>query len=122
VLVSADERAEAIEELQPFVRRGGHIDVSRIPDTKPAFDRIFVDDRGFVWVSRPDPRGGSQDVVDVFDPLGRYLGELRADFQLASAPIVRGDYYYGGATDSLGTPFVIRGRLFRGRPQVRGAR
>ena len=117
VPVRAEERAAAIEELQPFVRRGGHIDVSRIPGTKPLWDRIFVDDRGFVWVSRPDPRVATRSVIDVFDPLGRYLGELRADFDaLAYGPIVRGDYFYSAATDSLGTPYVIRGRLFRGRP------
>jgi hypothetical protein len=118
VRVLGSERAEAIEGLQRFVRRGARVDVSRIPEYKPAFNALFVDDRGYVWVSRPDAAAPTGDAIDVFDPLGRYLGVLRAQFDPVAGGtlVVRGDIVYSAASDSLGTPYVVRARLFRGRP------
>ncbi len=118
VRVSAAEKDEAIRELDWFVKQGGRIDASRIPDVQPAFLTFFVDGAGYLWVQRsagPAPRDRA---IDIFDPEGRYLGELATDLTLLleRPPIVRGDTVYAVVADSLGTYALVRARMLRGRP------
>ncbi|MEX2529551.1 MAG: hypothetical protein WD960_02160, partial [Gemmatimonadota bacterium] len=57
VRVSAEERDEALENLQGFVELGGRIDHSRIPEHKPPVGSFFIDDGGHVWVRRTTSSG-----------------------------------------------------------------
>ena len=52
-------------------------------------------------------------LFDLFDPEGRYLGEIRLPFSLQSdpEPIVQNGILYGITTDELGAPNVVRARI-----------
>ena len=112
--VSEKEMAGVREEFQWFINLGGMVDWSRIPNSKPAVVSFFCDDEGNLWVKReavmPEDEGR---LFDLFDPEGRYLGEVRLPFTLQSdpEPIVRDRMLYGVTTDELGAPNVVRARI-----------
>ncbi|MXW82474.1 MAG: 6-bladed beta-propeller [Rhodothermaceae bacterium] len=114
VPVSEEEMADVREEFQWFINLGGMVDWSRIPNSKPAVVSFFCDDEGNLWVKReavmPEDEGR---LFDLFDPEGRYLGEVRLPFILQSdpEPIVRDGILYGVTTDELGAPNVVRARI-----------
>ena len=97
--------------LGSFREAGGRIDRSRIPTEKPVFDQLIVDDRGHVWVRLV--ADGAEVVFDVFDPDGRYQGEVTAHPGLGQvpAPVIRGDRFYAVLLDSLDVPWVVRYRI-----------
>ena len=112
--VSEEEMDGVREEFQWFINRGGTVDWSRIPDTKPPVVSFFCDDEGNLWVKRQAVMPGDEDrLFDLFDPEGRYLGELRLPFPLHSdpEPIVRDGMLYGVTTDDFGAPNVVRARI-----------
>jgi hypothetical protein len=117
VSVSSAERSKAIEGLAWFTKQGGVIDESRIPAEKPAFDRFYVDDRGGLWVVpevlAQDAAGGTP--FDVFDGEGRYLGQLRAPWEVSGSlrPVFRGTRVHAVTTDADGVPYVVRARIER---------
>ncbi len=114
VPVTEEEMDGVREEFQWFINRGGTVDWSRIPDTKPAVVSFFCDDEGNLWVKRQAAMPGYEDLLfDLFDPEGRYLGELRLPFPLHSdpEPIVRDGMLHGVTTDDLGAPNVVRARI-----------
>lgn len=116
--VSAAQKEEGIRGLEWFVKQGGRIDPSRIPDIKPTFLAFFVDAAGYVWVQRSNGPTLEQLAIDVFDPDGRYLGEIASsvNLMLEHPPIVRGDTVYAIVADSIGTYSLVRARIIRGRP------
>lgn len=117
--VTATERADAIEGLEWFTRQGGRLDPSRIPSRKPPISALHVADDGHLWVrltAAPDEEGAR---YDVFDPEGRYLGEVRSETSLGSARNFRGDVMYGVVSDSLGVGYVVRWALDRGGERPR---
>lgn len=113
VPVRPDDRTEWLETewVEELRRQGADLDVSRIPATKPAWATFWVDDLGYLWVMpTPADDGGSR--FDVFDPAGRYLGQVSfGDLALASLPLVRGDRAYVVTTDDMGIPYVVIGRI-----------
>lgn len=115
--VSAEERKAEVRGLEWFVRQGGRVDPARIPATKPAFLAFFVDAAGYLWVQRSLTESAEGQIIDVFDPSGRYLGLLRTPLRLLleHPPIVRGDTAYAVTTDSLGVYSLVRARIVRGR-------
>jgi hypothetical protein len=118
VFITKPEKEAAIADLQWFVNRGGHIDRRKIPSTKPALDGILgADDIGYLWVTRTVPYGETGSVFDIFDPDGRYLGKVHADFQLDSGvrPVFRRGYLYGILRKSSGSYRLIRARIIRSR-------
>lgn len=113
VEVTEADREEGMERLQRFIDRGGVIDETLIPTTKPAFRDLMVDDEGYLWV-RPTAEAGEEDhLFDLFDPEGRYLGRIRSPFPVApSAPmLMRGDTILAVTEDELGVGYVVRARL-----------
>jgi hypothetical protein len=111
--VTAAERDSAIARLSGFTRQGGRVDPSRIPDRKPAFSRIEVAPDGHVWVRVTPPAGAAGTPFDVFDPAGRYLGEVRFPTRVSSALLFRGDRIYAVTLDSLDVASVVRFRIER---------
>ena len=105
--VTNAERDTAISRMSWFTNQGGSMDASKIPSRKPAFSRIDIAPDGHLWIAAtqgPDPVGT---VFDIFDPDGRYLGEVRSQTTL------RGLRFHDGrvfalATDSLGVTYVVR--------------
>ncbi len=109
------EKERATENLSWFTRQGGHIDPSRIPDHLPAFRRIAASPDGHLWVlltNRADEPGYR---FDVYDPGGRYLGEVQTDAAWYPRPLFRGGFVYGTTSDSLGVTYVVRARIEENR-------
>jgi sugar lactone lactonase YvrE len=108
--ITAEEREEAVEGLKWFTEQGGKIDLSRIPDTKPAFTGFFVDHGGRLWVRPSTASAEAQNTFDVFDTEGRYLGRLRSPVDIGSypPPVFRGDRIYAVTRDELDVPYVVR--------------
>jgi hypothetical protein len=116
-----------------------------IPDVKPAYRRIFAGQDGRIWVqlsmpgeevpvteeeertartSGPGRIGGRMPsarfvepvVFDVFEPDGRYIGQVRAPrgFSLNPQPIARGDYVWAVFRDELDVNYVARFKIGAG--------
>lgn len=62
---------ESGQSVKEFRDMGGKLDMGRIPNTKPHFERFYVDPEGFLWVSIPSVP--NETVFGVFDqrPLPR---------------------------------------------------
>lgn len=115
--VTDEDREEAIADLEWFTSRGGQIDPSKFPTTRPATAAFFIDDEGNIWVDRRVPASEAHDerrLFDLFDSEGRFLGTMRLPFELASSvpePIVRGGVLYGVTSDELGVLYVVRATI-----------
>ncbi len=116
VPVSAAEKDSAVARLKWFTDQGGKVDRGRIPDTKPVAQGFQVADDGYLWVNatRADTSETNR-VFEVFDPEGRYLGEVRLPFAMLPypVPLLRGDRIIAATQDSLGVPYVVRARIVR---------
>jgi sugar lactone lactonase YvrE len=106
----------AIERLDWFTRQGGKIDRTRFPSTKPALNTFFSDDVGRMWVSPVTDEEDTGRIWDVFDPDGRYLGQITLPFTLVRYPIplFRDGMIYGVTEDELEVPYVVRARIDAG--------
>jgi len=111
--VTAADLDEAREGLKWFTEAGGKADWSRIPASKPAFEEFVIDDDGFLWVQVVAPPDLEGRLFDVFDPQGRYLGEVATPFpvEFYPAPIIREGFLYAVTEDELEVPFLIRARI-----------
>jgi len=113
VPVAAAEKDSGIARLGPFVQQGGVVDRSRIPDVKPPIERLWLDDLGYLWTQRSQTEGARSTLLDVFDPDGRYLGEVRAPLALQIV-LIRSATLYATATGEDDVPVILRFRI-RGR-------
>ncbi len=112
--VTASDRDRAREALDWFTEEGGKIDLSMLPGTKPAGEAFVVDATGRIWVQRITDSHPEGQVMDVFDPAGRYLGRVVLPAPVPALPLVRGDLVYGVARDELEVPYLLRARIVRG--------
>ncbi len=142
VSLKADERQNHEERVVAMMRRvdpGWDWNGPPIPDTKPAFESLFVDLDGRIWVrvhveaeeipedEREEPSAGSgrgptsnvmipaarwrePPVYDVFEPDGRFLGTLALPVR-ARLMQARGDQVWAIDRDELGVEFVVRYRI-----------
>lgn len=113
--LSAGERTEIEQETRSRLAALGadpdQVDLTRIPDTKPAYGRLFVDNRGLLWVAiaggltQQNERAGG--AFDIFSSDGKYLTSVR--FAVSpNRPLAFGGNRVAGVTvDSVGTPMVI---------------
>jgi hypothetical protein len=138
VPVAAEEAEEQERRIrESFGRRfpGWDWNGPPIPETKPAYDDLFVGDDGRIWVQvsregfpavsveeareeerrsgRPQIRYRSPVAFDVFDPEGRFLGHVRTpdEFRTDPAPVFRGEDVWAVARDDLDVMYVVRYRL-----------
>jgi hypothetical protein len=111
--VTAADVEAAVEDLRWFTRQGGKIDRTRFPSTKPAINTFFHDDVGRTWVSPVTSEEDRGRIWDVFDPEGRYLGQLDLAFSLERypTPLFRNDMIYGVTRDELDVPYVVSARI-----------
>lgn len=82
--------------------------LSDIPTTAPAWDWLQTDDRGNIWVFRKPPE--RDPTVDVFDPLGRWLGAIPVPwhrFSFGGIEISGGKVYVSTENDD-GLPMIRR--------------
>lgn len=113
------EADRLLERLEWFTRQGGRLDLSRIPSRQPPISGFHVADDGHLWVrltAAPDEDGTR---YELFDPEGRYLGEVTSETSFGFAPRFRQDLIYGVAYDSMGVVYVVRWRVDRGRDRPR---
>jgi hypothetical protein len=111
--VSESDMADAKQGMEWFVEAGGKPDWSRVPSSKPAFEEFLLDDAGNLWVQMVAEAEDEGRLFDVFDPEGRYLGEVLLPFpvEFFPAPIIRDGYMYAVTEDELEVPFLVRGRI-----------
>ena len=99
-----------------FTKQGGNVDRSRIPNVKPAVNDLLIAEDGYLWVSPVVADTALQRrVFDIFDPEGRFLGELRLPFDLMlyPAPVLRRNRIIGVTQDAGGVPYIVRARIER---------
>ena len=126
---ASDLRREATEEMQSEYP-GWTWNGPDVPATKPPFRELFVGEDGRIWVvvsrpgikdpsveagsgeaGRPVPAAWSEPVAfDVFEPDGRYLGEVTtpAGFLASPEPVFRADTVWATAEDADGVRYVKR--------------
>ena len=112
VPVTAAEKDSGVARLRSFVQQGGVVDRSKIPDAKPPITQFWLDDQGYLWTRLSRPENASGTLFDVFDPEGRYLGEVLAPLALQTV-LIRGTALYAVATVEE-VPVIVRFRI-RGR-------
>lgn len=109
VPVTDEVREEAATDLP------GEVEVrpDRIPDVHPPVRGLEPGPRGGLWVRRQT--GPDREGFDVFDPEGRYLGELAGEVPVdrLSIRILRDEVAYGVLRDELDVPYVVRLRIER---------
>lgn len=112
VPVTPAERDDAVKGLSWFTDAGGQVEISRIPDMKPAFRSVVVDDAGYLWV-RPEQAHDAPAALDVFEPAGRYLGSVQLPANPGPFPLltVRGLHVYAAIAGEDGVPVVVRWRI-----------
>jgi hypothetical protein len=112
--VTSEDRKRVLRDLSE--RMGStDFDVSRIPDDKPLFEYFFFDELDHMWV-RVVPEDPAEDahLFDVFDPLGRYLGQVRTPTRISLRdPVFREGKLYTVTTDDLEVQYVVRLRIER---------
>jgi len=138
VPVTGEESSEMRRYVEEGLRRnypGWRWNGPGIPETKPPFSGILVGDDGRIWVqlhttavayrseaealeeerrtNRPQRRFREPIRFDVFEPDGRYLGQVRVpdDFRMTPQPVLRGNYVWAVTRDELDVPRVVRYRL-----------
>lgn len=126
VPVAADEAADSRQRIIEVMRRSfgsWSWNGPDVPGHKPAFTDVLVGDEGRVWVrlSREGHREANIDpskpaiwtepvVYDVFEPDGRYLGQVTTPdgFLNYPEPVFRGDTVWAGFEDADGVRYVKR--------------
>lgn len=111
--VTEAEVTSALSPAATILEMGGRLSGPPIPKIKPAFRWFSVDDDGFLWVCPYGDEVNDGRVLDVFDPEGRYLGEVRADFQFdTSFPIrIKGKDAYALVRDTFDVQNIMRARV-----------
>lgn len=115
--VTDAERDRIMESYPDFKAKGGRIDASLIPRTKPALNSFFFDDHGNLWSMPVHPRG-QPSPFDIFGPTGEYLGRVVPPLQVMSGPdpLVRGNRVVGVTTDADGVQSLIVFKLEKPSP------
>jgi hypothetical protein len=113
VPVSNDDRAAFIATLPDHVRKHPNLDVSRIPATKPFFERLLPDPDGRLWVLRR--AAGDNWQFDVFGEDGAFLGEVALPMEpsLLPPPLIKKDAILLVTRDSLDVPYIVRLRIVK---------
>jgi hypothetical protein len=107
--VSADERAEAVADVEKAEQRAGNadLDYGLIPDVKAVLQGLNRDAGGRLWMQIIDSAGPA---LHVFSPDGEWVARVRLDHELAEYHHLafHGDHVYAVGHDSLGAPVVYR--------------
>jgi hypothetical protein len=107
--VSQSARDSAIAEIK---KTAGEVDWSRIPDTKPIVQQIYVAADGDVWVKVS--AADTLTTFDVFGSDGRYKGTAVTPLRVmryTSPPVVRNGQFWAVVSDELDVAYIVRGRI-----------
>jgi sugar lactone lactonase YvrE len=113
--VDAQERDEWLKRLDRFQENANALKAQlsgMIPERKPPYDQLAVDDLNRLWVRRTGRRGENVR-FDVFNHDGEYAGSVRMppDTYSLLPPIIRSGRIYFIAQDSLDVQYVVAGPL-----------
>lgn len=109
VKVTSEERTAALAGFDWFTKQGGTIDPSRIPDHKPAFSRLAVDDANRLWVQLEVEGPADTAVFAIFDSTGTRVGGAAGSLgRLHGDPLIQGRHLYAVVADSDGVQSVVR--------------
>jgi hypothetical protein len=106
--VTAEERQEEIDRIREAAGEGARqLDFNRIPEFRPAYRKVLVDDLGYLWVWREAQSDSA--AFDIFDPEGQLLGVLETGNRIYEyGPIeVRGRMLTAVVRDELDIPSVV---------------
>jgi hypothetical protein len=108
--VTAEQRKGILDNYRGFQQSGGRIDESRIPKVHPVIIYFFVTDDGHLWVK---PYEGKRQVMDIFGPDSRYLGQVFLPHvpQPSPTPTLRGDRMASVVRDADGVESVLLMRI-----------
>lgn len=109
----ADSALAATRELVQSASAGARADRQpRIPREKPALNAFYIDTEGYLWVEPAVTRGALRQ-LDVFDPVGRYMGSvaLGVEIERHPQPVFTRSAIYAVVTDALDVPYVVRLRI-----------
>ncbi len=95
------------EERRPLIVHYYEQDLP-LPEYLPAYQDLFVDDEGYLWVARYRLPWEERPQWEIFDPDGRWLGDIETPARLRIFQIGR-DFLLGRNRDDLG---VERIRLY----------
>jgi hypothetical protein len=109
VKVAAEERTAALAGFDWFTKQGGTVDPSRIPDHKPAFRRLAVDDANRLWIQLEVEGPADTAVFAIFDSTGTRVGGAAGSLgRLHGDPLIQGGHLYAVVADSDGVQSVVR--------------
>jgi hypothetical protein len=88
--------------------------MSKLPCGR-SFQKILLDDSDHLWVMLEREPDDTSTSFDVFDPIGRYLGEVTAPdrVELRAAPAFRDNTIYYVARDELDVQYVVVAEIVR---------
>lgn len=126
LVVTADHRDAALtaedERVISAAMQQGDLTRDDINPVRPLFEAIHVIEGGYLLVQLVDTPGVASPRFDVFEPTGRYLGELNVGF--APDPLgtlgSRGDLIVAPMLGDLDVPYVVGVELVRPSPERSG--
>jgi hypothetical protein len=107
--VTQNMRDSAIANVRKIA---GNQDWSKIPETRPIVQQIFVADNGDVWVKVA--ASDTLTTFDVFGSNGRYKGTAVTPLRIVryvSPPVVRSDRFWAVVLDDLDVTYIVRARI-----------
>jgi hypothetical protein len=131
VRLNREERAQWQARADFYTRRGGASAGAVIPEEKPAFRALEVDDDGRIWVHRyapavehprnpdrpadqpPELTWRDKPTFDVFESDGRFLGSVQLPPRTRIL-VRRGRQLYGVTRGEFDEPYVVGFRLETG--------
>jgi hypothetical protein len=120
MVVTADHRASALtsadERLIAEAARQSGLAPSEIDPRRPLFQSLAVLDSGHLLVQLVSEPGEPASVFDVYDPAGRYLGELDVGFPFDPLGSLggRGNRLVGPMLGEFDVPYVVVVEIDRG--------
>jgi sugar lactone lactonase YvrE len=115
------QRDSADQELRRLRQRArNRIDMD-VPQYERVFNRMVVDDRGYLWVLLSSEDDAQGTTFDVFDPEGRYVGGVPAPYRVepqppwgpytGPPPVIRGNQIAFVTKDALDVDYVVLMRV-----------
>ena len=104
------KEADSSAQLEKLLRREARGQLPPpAPDYMPVYYDFMEDEERYLFVVLTSPSGATDTHVDVFDPGGRYLGEMIAPYAIERGPppIVRHNRIYLVTKDELDVPYVV---------------
>jgi len=114
-MLSPAERDSAKKQERDLNRRSRQGEINLETTLRQIFQKVLLDDSNHLWVMlEPEPDEPTTS-FDVFDPIGRYLGEVTAPDRVESRapPVFRDNTIYYVAKDELDVQYVVVAQIVR---------